>query len=301
MKSLQKMFILLTLSIVYSCSSNHEPGKDESVTFVDEKDYIAQSKTSIATNNLIDTSTKFVRTIDFKFKVKDLTQSTFFIEHFVSKMGGYVADSKLNSVVDHTSNIKFSEDSTCEITQYQMTNKMLLRVPNNQLDTVLSEIAKHIIFLDYRQIKTEDYSSKILANKLELKNHLNEEMLIKNTNEIKSKKINEAIDAYKKLQNASTQKNIATIENNRFNDLLNYSTISLDLYQHQTIKSETFALPPQIKPFEPNLGDKIIDAFNIGLNFLIALLLFIFKFWGVILVLTIGYYILKKYKPFVVK
>ena len=121
-----------------------------------------------------DSTRKFVRTAEMKFKVKDVRKATFSIEDIIARHDGFVTYTNLNSTVDYKTYTAMSPDSMLETWFYTVANDMVVRIPNTTLDTTLKEIARHIDYLDYRVIKAEDVTLNMLSNQLmqmRLKSH----------------------------------------------------------------------------------------------------------------------------------
>ncbi len=128
-----------------------------------------QSVSSVAAMDTGDGSRKFIRTAELKFKVIDAIKSTGSIEDIVQKQGGFVTYTHLGRTVDHIRSTAISKDSVKESTYFTLSNSMVLRVPNNRLDTTLKEIAANIDFLEYRIIKADDVALQFLSNELSRK------------------------------------------------------------------------------------------------------------------------------------
>jgi len=77
-----------------------------------------------------------------------------------------VTYSNLQSTINDKISTKISQDSTLETTKYQVENTITLRVPQQNMDTVVKEIAKEIDYLDYRLIKADDVALRLLSNEL---------------------------------------------------------------------------------------------------------------------------------------
>lgn len=121
---------------------------------------------SAAVENTKDSSRKFIRTADLKFRVEDVKNATYKIEDLIAKYDGFVSYTNLLSNVDNRSVIPISADSSLETIYYTVENNMTLRVPNIKLDSTLKDIAKQIDYLDYRVIKANDISLLLFSNKL---------------------------------------------------------------------------------------------------------------------------------------
>ena len=156
--------IVVTLStLVFSCKKAE----------VNENSEVQLSNTETISSSAAvakeDSTHKFIRTADLKFKVKNVPQSTYYIENVISKFDGFVSFTNLQCKIIEQNKTKISQDSTLETTRYSVENNITIRVPNKRLDTVLKSIAKQIDFLDYRVIKADDVSLKMLANQLSQK------------------------------------------------------------------------------------------------------------------------------------
>jgi len=138
--------ILLFFTVALSCKnySETEDASTASTETTEEADIVSSSA---AVENK-KSERKFVRTADAKFKVKNVTQSTYAIENATTKFGGFVTYTNLQSNVSEKFDTKISQDSTLETTKYHVENNITIRVPNTQLDTVIKTIAHQIDFLD---------------------------------------------------------------------------------------------------------------------------------------------------------
>jgi hypothetical protein len=158
-----------------------------------------------------DSKRQFIRTADVKFRVKNVTQSTYAIENATIKHGGFVIYTNLQSSIYKRETSKISQDSLLETTKYSIENNITIRVPNTQLDTVIKTIAKQIDFLDYRLIKADDVSLQLLSNEL-AKNRLRSSVnRVANAIDSKGKKLNQIVTSEdilesKKKSNLTTKK-----------------------------------------------------------------------------------------------
>jgi hypothetical protein len=250
---------------------------------------------SAAVESNKDTTKKFIRTADLKFKVKNVIQSTYDIEEITNRQGGFVTFTNLTSQIDNVTTIPVSADSSLETTYYTVTNSIILRVPNSQLDTTLKELSKNIDFLDYRTIKAQDIALQVLSNKLTQKRSLqNEERLITAINN-RGKKLKETTTAEELLWNKQEQADNARISNLSLADEIKFSTINLSIYQRQTIKRELISNDRNIDAYEPGFGSKLFESFEYGWGILESFLILLAKLWALFLFGLIGYLVIRKY------
>lgn len=251
---------------------------------------------SAAVENKKDTTHKFIRTADVKCKVKSVIKSTVIIEDFAIQQNGFVTLSNLTQDVSRHTVIPVSQDSALETTYYVAKNDLIIRVPNTKLDTFLKQIATQIEFLDYRIIKANDVGLQLLENKItqqRIKKH--EERLTKAIDE-KAKKLIETSLAEENVLNKQEQADNAMISNLSLNDQINYSTVSIQLYQKETIKRELVENEKNTKAYEPSLWHKTQEALISGWYIFEAILLFLINAWAFLLIAVIIYLVYRRYR-----
>ena len=242
-----------------------------------------------------DSTHKFIRTAELKFKVKNVPQSTYYIENIVSKFDGFVSFTNLQSNIIEQNKTKISQDSTLETTRYSVENNITIRVPNKRLDTVLKSIAKQIDFLDYRVIKADDVSLKMLANQLSQKRSATKEKRVEKAIDTKGKKINDIMDAENNLANQKEQKDAATLENLSLQDQINFSTLTIQIYQSETFKQELVANTKDYNDYKPNFGFRIVDSLKNGWNVLLDIVVFLLQIWWFFIIGIAVWFLFKKY------
>jgi len=248
-----------------------------------------------AIENSNDTTHKFIRTADLKFKVKSVIKSTYNIEGITNRLGGFVTFTNLTSNIDHVTNTAVSADSSLETTYYTVSNSITLRVPNTKLDTTLKEISKNIDYLDYRIIKADDVALQILSNNLTQKRSTKNEQRLTNAIDNRGKKLTETTVAEEVLLSKQEQADNAKVSNLSLMDQINFSTINLSIYQRQTIKRELISNDKNIDEYEPGFGSKIIEALKFGWDILEAFLVFLIKLWGLFLFGIVAYILYRKF------
>ena len=235
---------------------------------------------------------KFVRTADIKFKVKNVANSTYAIENTTSKFGGFVTYTNLQSTIIDKSETKISQDSTLEITNFRVENNITIRVPNIKLDTVIKTIAKQIDFLEYRIIKADDVSLQMLSNQMAQNRSSKQEKRLEKAIDAKGKKLNDVIAAEDNLNAKKEQSDSSKIENLSLQDQVNFSTLTLQIYQREMIKEEMIA---NAKTYRQDFGSKILDGLISGWYVIEGIIAVVAQLWSVILIGIGGYFIFKKY------
>ncbi|MEW5675581.1 DUF4349 domain-containing protein [Flavobacterium enshiense] len=280
----------LLLVLAYSCKEASEAKTEEVATTESSTDVISSS----AAVEKKDSNRKFVRTVDLQFKVKNVAKSTYSIENVTNKFGGFVTYTNLQSHVNEKEETRVSQDSILETTKYTVENDITIRVPNTKLDTLLKSIAKEIDFLDSRVIKADDVTLQLLSNKMAQKRSASTENRIEKAIDEKGKKLNNVIDAEENLANKKEQNDNAKLNNLSLNDQINFSTVSIKLYQREAIKHELYASEKSINKYRPHLGLQIWDSLKTGWYMLESIIAFIVQLWALILIGVLGYIGYKK-------
>jgi hypothetical protein len=287
----RSLILLAVIAVLISCKKSdaiEEASADEVVTSAD-------SISSSAAVEKEGSSRKFIRTADLKFKVKNVTQSTYAIENITTKFDGFVTYTNLQSVIIDQFETKVSQDSTLQTTRYNVENNITIRVPNKRLDTVIKSIAKQIDFLDYRNIKADDVSLKMLSNQLSQKRSNTNEKRIEKAIDTKGKKINDIIDAETKLADQKEQNDNTKLENLSIQDQVNFSTLTIQIYQHESVKQEMNANTKDYNYYKPNIGIRIIDSLKTGWYVALDIIVFLFQIWWLLLIGIGGFYLYEKY------
>lgn len=284
---------MVLIAVLFSCKKADDSASDRTADYAEATDSTAVSSSAAVEKK--DSKQKFIRTADLKFKVRNVAKSTYAIENAVQKFGGFVTYTNLQSTIQEQIKTKISQDSTLETTKYTVENNVTIRVPNTQLDTVIKTIARQIDFLDFRVIKADDVSLKLLSNQLSQKRSAVTEKRVEKAIDTKGKKINDIMEAENTLASQKEAKDTAVIDHLAMQDQINFSTITLQLYQNETIKQEIIAGEKDSSAYKPNLGIQIIDSLKSGWSILEAIFVFLLNLWPFILMTVAGWFLYKKY------
>jgi hypothetical protein len=295
MKKLPKLGLaFLLLGFAFACKQ-----ADYEASEIDAKMEVADtSAIAISSNAAVEpknSNRKFVRTADIKFKVKDVAKSTYAIENSIAKHGGFVTFTDLKSNINQKSETKISQDSILETIQYTVDNTITFRVPNTQLDTVLKSMVKEINFLDSRLIKADDVSLQLLSNKLAQKRIKNSQERLEKGIDTKGKKLNDITTAEDKALDKATESDATILNNLSLEDQVNFSTVTLYLYQRETTKQEVIANEKSVNEYRPNIGLQIWDSLKTGWFILEGIIAFVMQLWSVILIGFVGFLVYKKF------
>ena len=292
-KNTKIVLTLLALGLVLSCK---ESASKENAAYAEEAttDSTSVISSSAAVENK-NSNRKFVRTADVKFKVKNVAKSTYAIEDATTKFGGFVTYTNLQSNIHSEDKTKVSQDSSLVTTKYKVDNNITIRVPNTKMDTVIKTIAKQIHFLDYRIIKADDVSLQMLSNELAQKRSNSSEKRLENAIDSKGKKLNQIVKAEETLDAKKEQNDASKLQNLSLQDQVNFSTLTINIYQDESIKQEMVANEKSINAYRPNIGLQIWDSIKTGWFMLENIVSFIVVLWPFVLIGFLGFIGYKKF------
>lgn len=269
--------------------------EEESKTESTEKTINGFISSSAAVETGKDTTRRFIRTAEMKFRVKNVAQMTYQIEGLTLRFDGFVTYTNLASNINHKTITALSADSSLETIYYTVSNVMTLRVPNTKLDTTLKTIATLIDYLDYRIINARDVALEILSNKLKQdrmkKTETQHTTVIEsgNKNVLKSQHTGEN-PLYK--QEISDEAKLANLS---LEDQINFSTIHLSIYQREETKRWVIPNDKNIDAYEPGFGAQLLESLKYGWNILERFIVFLAKLWGLFLFGFVIYILYKKF------
>ena len=293
--------MLLMLALACNKKAEEYPGiqsvelkKSEAVAA--DSTAVAESMSSSAAVEDKNSKRKFIRTADARFKVKDVMQSTEKIENLTKSVGGFVTLSELRSNITESDETQVSQDSLLKTTRYEVNNNIALRVPNVKLDTLLRSLAKEVQFLDYRIIKADDVNLQLLASELSQKRNANTSKRLEAAIDKKGNKLKDINESEENL--ASKKENIdnAYINNLSLKDQVNFSTVTLELYQNEQLKYEMVANEKNINAYRPNLGLQVWESIKTGWFIFEGIVAFIVQLWPLFFFGFLAWFGFRKWK-----
>ncbi|MBP1616844.1 MAG: hypothetical protein H6Q14_671 [Bacteroidetes bacterium] len=112
------------------------------------------------------------------------------------------------------------------------------------------------LYLDYRIIKADNVALQIQANSLIFKRTEEHQKRLTSAIDKKGRKLDETTDAEENLLNKQQDADNAIITNLSLEDQLNYSTITLMIYQKQGVQHGLAENEQNVKEYEPHIGLK---------------------------------------------
>lgn len=255
-----------------------------------------QMSSSAAVEAGSDTNRKFIRTAELRFRVPDVTKTTYKIEDITRANGGFVSYTNLSSRVDYEEDKSVSADSTLIITHYTISNSMTLRVPNTELDTLLKQLAPLVEFLDYRIIKATDVGLDLLANRLtRQRSQKLDSRLSKITDDSKSKAV-DVTKAAESMEYSAEKADQALVSSLSLNDQIRFSTVTLEIYQRKSVKYNLIANEKNVEAYKPGFWYQAGEAVSSGFELLKEFVLFLLQIWWLLIVIALLFWGYPRYK-----
>lgn len=255
---------------------------------------IANHLPAVAADTINGITHYFLKTADIKCRVTDVIASSERIKHLVKKHGGYLIKSELQSHTDYSRNIPTKKDSVLHLNFYTTTNTLILRAPTKALDTLLGEITSLAVFINHNTFKADDAKMQMYANVLAEKRYDTFKKSMQQnvkTSPANLTQINAAEENVLQKQRLSDEAKITGYE---LAQHVNYSTVTLELYQSQRLEQTLIVDFPDIESYNPTFTERLKTSGSTSLEILIVIVLFFVKLWAVLLLLFIGYLLYRR-------
>ena len=234
MKNLKTPIIALFVvaATVFSCKKSEIGDAESDFTTTEPSLEMVSDSVSLAASQEIE-GRKFVKTADVNMEVKDVYESSIFIEKKLQELGGFVTSSNLNAKVISENTYQTSDENAMLVKKYQTENSMQVRIPTQHLGGFLTFINDKKAFLNSRIISAEDVTNN--AKIAELEN-----TKLQQTKEIIGKMKNDK-DKINSLTQNLEEKKYQDVANISLADNLKYSTV--DIYiQEPTVRIAEIAV-----------------------------------------------------------
>jgi Domain of unknown function (DUF4349) len=286
---------LLTATLVVALMfTNCSEKKAESDAFVEASvDSTSSFTPADAGNPLLPQDRKFIRSADLKFKVKNVQAASNAVEDLVEKYQGFTTKSELTSNILNIKELELSQDSILQNKSYEISSEISIRIPNETFDKTLREIQPLMQFLDKKSVSAEDVSLSLMSSELRKKRYSKFEKRYEKAIETKGKKLTETTKTEENLLEYQANADNNQIETLQLKDNVNYSTITLHLYQPVSVVQEMLPNLENTHAFMPNLFVRLWQSIRVGWYLFEDLLVGITKLWFLILMGLFGFWAYK--------
>ncbi|WP_406824230.1 DUF4349 domain-containing protein [Pedobacter sp. KACC 23697] len=248
-------------------------------------DLIVANELRVPTDSTV--AEKIIKTADMRFRVKNVQNTKEQLSKTIKAEGGTVAEFSIESTVQETDKVKQSTDSLKEITAYRTEGYLVAKIPSEKLDEFTNTIAKIAVFVDHQSMKLDDQSIAYLANKLKAQNRVD---AVEKINKVASKK-SANVESSLYIKDDYVDKKI---ENMQIDSRVKFSTITLNFYQDNTVKTMIVAndnLYDYRPAFINRLWLGIVNGWTIFKEIIIA----ISNLWMLVLVGVVVFFVIKHF------
>lgn len=256
-----------------------KPGANEQKNISEQKQEPVWDSAFIKKNS----NRKLIKTANLKFKVRNVEHATQQIEQVTNRFGGFILSSSIKNNIYTYDEYRVSKDSMMVIGVNNIENNITLRVPEFYLDSALFYIGKIWIKLDERTINAEDVTIKILSNELRAKLYQKTATHINTAADKNQNRLNDVVNAEQTAANYLENTINKKIENLELQDKIDYSTITLSIYQDKVLYKEMVA-NVDTEQYAQKFGSELVDSLAFGWKIFKAFLLFLVKCWSLILI-----------------
>lgn len=241
------------------------------------------------------TERQFIRSADMKFRVGNVRDAARRIETIARDAGGFTTYAHIESHEDGKTIVTLSNDSAMEALQYTLTGDITLRIPNTRLNSSLQAIATLADYLDQRTLRAEDVALQIRANRMTRERAGYSTNAIREATAKQGPKLPERTAAETLAYERQKESDDAGIANLNLQDQVNYSTVSLSLYQRQEIRRSVIANPAAMTGYRQYFWLRVSDALKTGWHLLQDLLILLVRLWLFLLTGILLYLLYRKF------
>ncbi|MFT3992932.1 MAG: DUF4349 domain-containing protein [Dysgonomonas sp.] len=226
---------------------------------------------------------KIIYTTQLKFKVTNVAEVTYAIENIARNNKGHIIRSSMNNN-SSAKVIRLSKDSSLMINYNNLVSTIEFTVPKENFSSTLSEIAPLASVIDYRNINGQDVTFDLVAAELERMRNIEKGSRMKNAVSSSGHRLGDVTTAEHVIDIAKAQADEARLKDLRLQDQIDYSSISIFLYQDQTETIGHIANSLSIEEYGQSFGSRLVDAIDNGWSGVCMCFVFIMNIWPIILV-----------------
>jgi hypothetical protein len=216
---------------------------------------------------------KLVKTAGIRLKVKNVEQTGENVSALVASYKGMVMHHNMSSSVDQSHDVRLNNDSFMRVSSFTTSADMTVKVPVEKVDEFLNTVSHMGIYVNERRMDIEDKSLDYIASQLKL-NSLLDLVARQKAGKVVIKDPAAVLNLKDDLVDEQ-------ISNRRINDEVKYSTISLEIYQSNTIYKET-VVNDDPSAYDLPFGSRLTNALDNGWHLLGDLIIGLVNLWALI-------------------
>ncbi|RAV98753.1 DUF4349 domain-containing protein [Pseudochryseolinea flava] len=263
-----KLFACFVACIMLvSCGQSMKSEATADVMELEQKTESQQVSINAPIPDIYSNGKKVIKKAHYRFEVNNVKTTTEAIESAARKFGAYIETSQL-----------VLENPILE-------NKITIRVPNESFADLLKEIDQQSVFVNFRNITTDDISKDFVDLESRLKTKREVEQRYMEILRSKAGSIEELLEAEEKIGDLHEEIEATISRLNYLKDQVTYSTLQLEYYQ--TITQE-------IAKIENTFWSDSAEALGAGWNGITKVLIALLYLWPLFIVGPIVYFLIRR-------
>jgi hypothetical protein len=257
-------FLLSSLLFLYSCHqeglNSYEPALSLDDNFEMKEEYDANGNAHLVNSKPIER--RIIRNAKMDMQVEDIKKAFPKIESLVKNLNGYISSSDMQN------------------NNYRISNNLVIRVPNDNLDTLLQLIENQSIFINSSSISSTDVTEEFIdiETRLKTKREVRERYL--DILSKKAKTVEDVLLAEEQIRVLTEEIEAKEGRLRYLKNRVNLSTLTLSIYQ----KVE-YVAPPNV--YEKSFLTKIKEGFVNGWDILLNLILGLINIWPLVILFVV--------------
>ncbi len=201
---------------------------------------------------------KVIKIADYRFQVEDVKSSTERVEQILKDYEAYISTMNMSN------------------STYETNNKITIRVPQKNFDTLMDVLGKESIYTNYKRVKSQDVTEEFvdIQSRLKTKKEVRDRYIDILRN--KAKNVEDILNAEDKIRVLQEEIEAQEGRLRYLNDRVGMSTINLEIYQ-KVEHSEQPAV------YKYAFGKKFVKALKNGWYMALGAILFMVNLWPFIL------------------
>ncbi|MCC7247618.1 MAG: DUF4349 domain-containing protein [Lysobacter sp.] len=260
----------------------------EQVAQVETDTRATASQVSSSASTYKDAKRKFIRNAQAQFRVKDVYRSALAIEDVAAAQGGFVVNNNIYAQNLNVQRRPAGDGMLVELTEYTVRGDISVRVPSDNTQAFLRAIANQMDFLDQRSFSAADAQFDILRQQLAFDREQQAQRDLGQASRQNGHMLDK-VDVISARSGALEQRDEALIQQKQYEDKVEFSTISLSLYQLSKIrKTELPDVDAIFRDNSPGFFSRLGESMRVGWYGILDVFVALMRAWPVWLILIAG-------------
>jgi hypothetical protein len=238
---------------------------------------------------------RFIKKATLNFKVTNVDDAVIQIENKTRALGGFVNYSRLDNIVQDSTCRVISQDSSVQTIHFMTKGFLILRVPEDHLDSLLTALNFISTTMLHREITADDIRIQLYENQLSRLRSSKFNRRMADAIDRNGKKLLDIEGAERSIYEKEESADNAIISNLTLDDSVGFSSISVEIYQNPGIRYTEVAIERKIPEYETPFFIRLADAISNGWQLIKELILFMAGYWSIIGSCILVYLVFNKY------